>query len=146
MKTIIILLTIITSQYINAKTFLGIAQGVHLQGEKLNDTHPYLGVNLYNFGAMTYLNSFNKVGFAGYYEFKEKKSKSIEFNFKIGVTTGYSPIMDYEGHTYRLGKKFFFDNNIMLLMIPGMSFKYNDYSLDFTLLGDSLNAGITIRF
>jgi len=142
----IFVVLILTMSSVKAEFFMGIAQGVHLQGEQLNDTHPYYGVKYKNFGTLTYLNSFNRIGFAAYYEFSNRKD-GIEFTFKVGATTGYNPRMKFGNHTYSLERRLFFNNNIMLLLIPGVSiYMSDDSSFDITLLGDSLNVGLTIRF
>jgi len=143
----LILITLLTIASVDAKMFTGVAVGHHLNGEKLYDIHPYIGTMVGNIGGMVYINSFKKVGFAAFYEFADHANKDVQFNLKLGATTGYNPRMRYNGHTYGLERKFFFNNDIMLLIIPGISFymDQND-SIDLTLLGDSLNIGVTFRF
>jgi len=130
-----------------AEFFTGVTFGHHLNASQLNDVHPYYGFKYGNIGTITYLNSFGKIGFGGFYELIDKKNKDVQFNLKVGVTTGYHPRMKFQGRNYNLGKKFFFNDDLMLLIIPGINFYLNENdSLDFTVLGDSVNLGITLRF
>lgn len=143
----ILIVLILTTFSVKAEFFTGMAVGYHVNGEKLNDFHPYYGFTYNNFGTITYINSFNKIGFGAFYEFADHKNKDVQFNIKVGATTGYHPKMKYGTHTYHLDKKFFFNDDIMLLVIPGISFYMNeDDSIDLTLLGDSVNVGFTLRY
>lgn len=144
MKSILITILLIISINSQAGAYFGIAQGYHLNGEQINDTHPYVGFQYKNVGVLSYLNSFAKIGNAAYYEF-ENKDGYFKFTTKVGVTTGYHPKMQYKSHTYSLDQKFFFNDDVMFLIIPGVSFEDNGVSVDLTLLGDSLNLGFTVR-
>ena len=143
MKTILLLFLL--SGTVLAGPYIGFAQGIHLNGEEIQDSHPYVGFEYKQFGVLGYVNSFNKVGFAPYYEFRSGK-EVLRFSIKLGVTTGYSPRMSYGDHTYSLDRRFFFSNKLMLFIVPGVSMGYNGISIDLTLLGDSINMGLTLRY
>lgn len=130
---------------VKAEAYLGIAQGIHLGGEQLHDTHPYVGIQKNGFGILAYQNSFKKLGIAPYYEMSGIDG-FMKIALKVGATTGYHPQMKYGDKTYRLGKQFFFNDDIMLLLIPSIGFYDSPISLDITLLGDSLNIGFTYFF
>lgn len=141
---VVIIMTIIPAK---AEFYTGLTMGYHLKTTGLNDIHPYYGFKFGNIGTITYINSFRRLGFGAFYEFKDHANRDVQFNLKLGATTGYNPRMEYQGRSYRLSKKFFFNNDIMLLVIPGISFYMNDNdSFDLTVMGDSVNAGFTLRF
>jgi len=130
--------------------YIGIAQGVHLQGEQINDTHPYAGAEIANVGVLAFINSFSLLSLAAYYEFKlkeeDQKGSTVEFGLKLGAIYGYNPTMSYNGRSYRLGKRFFFNNDIMIMIVPEIRGEvYKDTWLGLSLLGDSVNLGITYR-
>lgn len=140
----ILLILFLLSSPVFAGPYIGFAQGIHLQGEEINDSHPYIGFKAGNIGIIGYYNSFKKIGIAPYYEFSS--GRVLKYSFKLGVTTGYNPIMSYGDHNYRLEKRFFFNDKLMLFAVPGISMVYEKVSIDLTLLGDSLNAGVTISW
>jgi len=145
MKNLLFVLLFTISGYTQAEAYIGFAQGIHLNGEEINDSHPYVGLQYKNVGLLSYVNSFGIVGFAPYYEFSSDRLPLI-FSLKLGLTTGYNPKMRYGDHTYSLDRRFFFSDKIMLFAVPGVSMHYKKLSIDLTLLGDSANMGITLRY
>jgi len=144
MKTLITIILLSISGLSLAGGYIGYAQGMHLNGEEINDSHPYIGYQHKNVGIIAYKNSFDALGVAPYYEFKS--GKILRYSFKLGVTTGYNPKMRYGDHTYSLDRRFFINDKLMLFAVPGVSAVYRGFSIDLTLLGDSVNMGVTIRF
>jgi len=142
-----ILIAFLLSLSINsyAGPFVGFAQGVHLGGEQLNDSHPYTGLTAYNFGVMVYLNSYQKTAVATFYEFKAIEGL-IKYSLRLGVTSGYRKRMKYGDHTFNLDRRFFFNDKIMLFAVPCISLYDDGVGLELTLLGDSLNLGFLIEF
>lgn len=139
-----IIIAFLISANIAAGPYIGFAQGIHLNGEEINDSHPYVGYEVGNFGILGYVNSFDKIGIAPYYEFRS--GKVLRYSLKLGITTGYNPRMRYGDRTYSVDRRFFFTDKIMLFAVPGVSMVYEGLSIDLTLLGDSLNMGITLKF
>lgn len=145
MKKMIMLCVLFISMAAHAEAYIGFAQGIHLNGEKINDSHPYFGYNYKSLGVIVYLNSFNKIGIAPYYEFSTD-SRVMNFSLKLGATTGYHEYMEYNGRRYRLDSKYFFTDDIMFILIPEVSMSYKKVNIGLSLLGDSLNMGVSWTF
>jgi len=130
---------------VQAMGYMGYAYGTHLMGEKLNNSHPYVGVEDDNVGVIAYQNSFDKLGVAPYYNFQT--GKEIVYSFRLGLTTGYRQKMEYKGVRYSLMGNMFIGSELMIFAVPMISWmNENDSSIDLSLLGDSVNLGFTIRF
>lgn len=145
MKSVLIILMLMISFTNKADTYIGFAEGIHLNGEKINDSHPYIGFQYKDVGVITYINSFGKLGIAPYYELSTD-NHVVNYRLKMGLTTGYSRRMTYKGSSYNLDRKFFFNNEIMLFVVPEVVITYEKIDLSLSVLGDSVNMGITWRF
>lgn len=126
---------------------VGISQGHHLLSESLNDTHPYVGYEEGSLGVVIYQNSFDKTGVALYNKFSKDLSGNLSLNLKVGLTTGYSEVMAHKGTEYDLSGMPFVTDGLMALVVPSVDYKMNsDTSAGLSLLGESVNIGITFTF
>jgi len=144
MKTLILLITIIGIK-LNAETYIGVNQGHHILSVGLNDTHPYIGYNFDNYGTVFYNNSYNTPSIAGYIDFNNNGDQLL-VSAKVGLTSGYRKYMTYKGKHYDLSFIPFINDNIMLFILPSVSIVNGQHSYDLSVMGESVNLGITYNF
>jgi len=125
----------------------GVFQGKHMLTQGLHDTHEFAGYESNEgYGIITYKNSFEIQSYAIYKSFSAKISENLSLNTKIGFTTGYHKIMQYNGTEYMISMPFVFDG-VATIVVPSIDYKHNNHvSSSVSLLGESVNVGITFSF
>ena len=113
----------------------------------LNNTHPFIGYEVGGLGTVLYQNSFDKAAVAGYYKFSSGSSDDLSLNLKVGLTTGYSKQITYEGRVYNLNPSLFLNDKLMMLVVPSVDYRLDtNIEVGVSLLGESINLGITFEF
>ena len=143
----IILLIVSLNTYSKGYYYYGFAKGVHLGQAALNNDHPFVGYEKNNLGAITFINSFNRVGLGVYKKFTHRLSDNFCFATKIGMTTGYSEKIDYKGRKYNLSALKFVATGVSILAVPSIEYRVDrETTLDLSVLGNSINLGFSIKF
>lgn len=145
-KTMIILFCVASNTH--AGFYGGISQGYHYNQQGLNDIHPFIGYETSEgLGAIAYLNSFDRLGLGIYERYENKIVKNLCFVTKIGFTTGYAKKIEYKGKNYDLSAIPFISKNIAVLVVPSIEYKFDESTiLELSVLGNSINLGISINF
>jgi len=128
---------------------IGLMAGVHLipQNSELNNYHPYASVSCGSYFALSFVNSFERIGVAAGKDVSLWKKGSLDLTLKVGVVTGYKKESEYKGTIYQSPRELFLTEGIMMSVAPLLKYTLSpQYSLGLTLLGDSLNAGVEYSF
>ena len=144
MKKLILLIAILISENAYGTAFIGWNEGKHLIAEGLNDSHPMVGAETDDrLGVVAYLNSYEQLGVGIYDTYTVKAFGNFQWSLKLGVTTGYSPIMKYKGQQYMVNEKAFLTSDIMLLAVGALEYNLKHDRISIEMLGDSI--GISFR-
>lgn len=111
---------------------LGYLIGTHLLSTGLNDHHPLLEIND---SVMIYENSFERTSVAGF-----KKFELGNVKLRLGLTSGYNNVIHYKGRTYRVATAT--EDGVGLFVVP--SYEKNGFIV--AIVGDSINAGVAVKF
>jgi hypothetical protein len=134
-------------EYNMSDYYYGFSRGYHLDKSNLNNDHPFIGYEKNNIGGIAFLNSFNKVSLGIYKSLPKQLSEYFYFVTKIGLTTGYKKKDTYKGEEYNLTAMPFISNNIVVIVIPSIEYKFDSkHTIDLSLLGNSVNLGFSIKF
>lgn len=129
------------SNVVNAEISVGYSHGYHLgvDNSNINNSHPFLGVNLGYFDTLVYLNSFDKVSVAPSLYLGDYFSEKGFFSLRVGLTSGY-----YGDDRMKGGV---FVNKYMVFILPTFEYRMNKKESLFTnIMGNSLNFGYAYRF
>lgn len=117
---------------------IGYVQGVHLANTDLYNKHLFVD---YKESVMIYENSYEKTSVAVYHKF----GVSSNFSVRVGLTTGYNKVMEYNGQKYKVDSVI--TDNLGLFLAPTYEYNIKDnVYFNAVLIGDSINLGFSIKF
>lgn len=113
---------------------IGLLHSYHVSTPELDKLHPVV-----EYGhIMYYNNSFNKDAIAVFNKYNLTKN----LNFRLGLTTGYSPKMIKDNKVYTV--PFAISDNLALFAVPSYDIEINK-KLNFTssIAGNAITLGLT---
>ncbi len=130
----------------NADVGIGLSYSKHIITKDLNDFHPYSYYEVGDYGTLTYINSYSKVGVALYKKYEMTDGK-YAVNIRVGLTTGYKRIMRYNGKTRRLKGLFIPKTDLVVLLVPELIYNIDkDYYVNGMLIGEAMSLGFGVSF
>ena len=126
---------------------MGFARGIHLNLDRLNNNHLFMKYENKSFGVVLFENSFRRSTLAVYKPFEMLSEGNLSVSGKLGLATGYSKKMAYNGYLYTLDGWWFITDNLLLIPVLSLDYKLNEnFGVSISNLGNSVSLGLEIKF